>query len=195
MLKAVIVVALNRSGTVEEPWNPVVWRVVRPLMKIAERPACGRAQAKRQRGRNSNAVTLGNVAPGNSGILPHEIKAEGHARSQRWQGFVDVRGYTLGFVSAEVCIAGHKIIHTGRFGFLIDDPARGASSESDRRRPLQNGDLLCIKGIAVVAAKVAHAVNEKIIARGEAADGKAVALGPALACRQADACDVAERVP
>src|SRR6185312_11172931 len=72
--------------------------------------------------------------------------------------------------------------------------ARGTAAERDRRRPLQNRDLLRIERIAVIAAKVAHGVHKEIVTRGEAANSEAVSLRPALSCGQADAGDIAQRV-
>ena len=59
---------------------------------------------------------------------------------------------------------------------------------------MQHFDLIHIEGIAIVAAEVAHAVEEDVVARGEATDGEAVSLRAAFAGGQADAGNVAQGV-
>ena len=85
-------------------------------------------------------------------------------------------------------------VHPRRLAGLIDNAAGGPAAERHRRRPLQHFHFLHVERIAIVAAEVAHAVDEKIVARGEAADGQVVALRAAFARCQADARNVAERV-
>ena len=61
MLKAIIVAALHRGRTIEEPGDAVVRRVVGALMQIAECEAGGRAQSEGQRGSDAVAAVLGDV--------------------------------------------------------------------------------------------------------------------------------------
>ncbi len=80
-------------------------------------------------------------------------------------------------------------------GFLIHHATGGASAEGYRRRALQDRDLLHVERIAIVAAKVPHAIEENVVAGSEAADGQVVALGAALSGGQADAGNIAQRIP
>ena len=82
----------------------------------------------------------------------------------------------------------------GNFARLIHDAAGGAAAEGDRGRALQDIDVFVVERIAVVAAEIAHAVEENVVARGEAANGEVVALRAAFAGREADARHVAQRV-
>ncbi len=59
---------------------------------------------------------------------------------------------------------------------------------------MQNRDLLHIERVAIVAAEVAHAVEEDIVAGGEASDGEVVALCAAFARGDADAGHVAQGI-
>ena len=51
-----------------------------------------------------------------------------------------------------------------------------------------------IKRIAIVAAEVAHAIDEEIVARGEAANSEVVALRAAFSGGEADAGNIAQSV-
>src|SRR5579862_1398919 len=66
------------------------------------------------------------------------------------------------------------------FARLIYDPAGGAASERDRRRALKHLDFLHVEWVTVVAAEIPHAVDEKVVARRETADGQIVTLGAAF---------------
>ena len=69
-----------------------------------------------------------------------------------------------------------------------------ASAERRRRRPLQNLHFLRVERIAIVTAKIAHAIDEQIVARGESADGEVIALRPAFTGREAYPGNVTQRV-
>ena len=60
--------------------------------------------------------------------------------------------------------------------------------------PSQHLHFFLVECVAVVAAEIAHAVEENVVARREAANRQVVALRAAFAGRQADACHVAQRV-
>ena len=60
--------------------------------------------------------------------------------------------------------------------------------------PCSTSTSCSVERIAIVAAEIAHAVDEEIVAGGESADGQVVALRAAFAGRQADAGNVAQRV-
>ena len=59
---------------------------------------------------------------------------------------------------------------------------------------MQDVDVLVVERVAIVAAEIAHAVEENIVARGKAANGQVVALRAAFACGEADARYVAQRI-
>ncbi len=59
---------------------------------------------------------------------------------------------------------------------------------------VQHRNFLHVERIAVVTAKVAHAVEEDIVAGGEAANGEVVALRATFACGQTDAGNIAQRI-
>ena len=114
--------------------------------------------------------------------------------SQRGQRPIQVGGDPLGLVRAQLHGPGEERGRLRDFGFLIDHAAGGTAAECDRRRTLQDRDLLHVKGIAIVAAKVAHAVEENVVARGKAANRKVVALGAAFPRSDADAGNIAQSI-
>ena len=81
-----------------------------------------------------------------------------------------------------------------RFALLIDDATGRAAAKLHACRAFEHLHLLEVEAVAVVAAEVANAVEEDVVACGEAADGEVVALGSAFAGGDADAGDVANRV-
>ena len=82
----------------------------------------------------------------------------------------------------------------GSLGLLVDDAAGGAAAELDAGWAFEDFDLLVVEGVAIVGAEVADAVEEDVVAGGEAADGEVVALGAELARGHGYAGDVAEGV-
>ena len=163
-------------------------------MQIAERESGRRAQSEGQRGSDAIAPALGDISSRELRIVPHQVQPEGGATSQRGQRPIEVGGDALGLVRAQVHGPGEERGRLWGFGFLIDHAAGGTPAERDRRRALQDRDLLQVKRIAIVTAKVAHAVEENIVAGGEAANRQVVALGAAFSGGDADAGHIAQRV-
>src|SRR6185312_4029339 len=77
---------------------------------------------------------------------------------------------------------------------LVDDAARRAAPELDPGRAFEHIDLGVIERVAVIVAEVAHPVEEDVVLRAKAADGKVVALRTAFACGKADARRIAKRI-
>ena len=59
---------------------------------------------------------------------------------------------------------------------------------------MQDRDFLHVKRIAIVAAEVAHAVEENVIAGGESSHREVVALGAAFSRGDADAGHIAQGI-
>src|ERR1700743_2444043 len=88
--EAVVVFTIHRSRRVEEPGNAVVGSVVGGLVEVAERNARGSVEPKRERRRNADATAFSNVAPGNAGIMCHQVQAEGRAAAESGNRLIHV---------------------------------------------------------------------------------------------------------
>ncbi len=97
-------------------------------------------------------------------------------------------------IRSDVQAAGNELGQPGRLAGLIDHAACRTAAKHNRSRALQHFDLLGIKRIAIVAAEIAHAVDEQIVARRESADCQIVALRSAFARRQADAGHISQGI-
>ena len=109
-------------------------------------------------------------------------------------GTVEVGRDPPGLICPQLHGPGEDVVGLRNLGFLIDYAAGGTAAEGDRRRALQHRDFLHIEGIAIIASEVAHAIEENVVARGEAADGQIVALRSAFSRGQADAGNVAQGI-
>src|SRR5262249_38082955 len=128
---------------------------------------------------------------GDTCIIAHQVEAKRSVLADR---FVDVRGDALGCIAAKRQTAVDERTAQRSLALLIDDATSRTAAESDRRGSLEHVDILIVERVTVIAAEIAHAVEEDVVACGKAADGEVVALRAAFARRQADACDIAQRV-
>ena len=127
--------------------------------------------------------------------MTHDVQPEGGSGSERGKRAIDVCRDPLGLIRTQFYRAGDNRILLSNLGFLVYHATGGASAEGYRRWALQDRDLLHVKRIAIVAAKVPHAIEENIVSGSEAADGQVVALGAALSGGDADAGNIAQRIP
>ena len=104
--EAVVVVAGDGRGLVEEPGNAVVGYVVRLLIEITERHAGGGSQTEGEGGRHAVAAVEGDVAAGDSTFGSHHVHAEGGAFTQGGERHVDVGGGAAGSIGTAIEGAG-----------------------------------------------------------------------------------------
>src|SRR6185436_18545399 len=74
------------------------------------------------------------------------------------------------------------------------DLSRGTTAESRRRRSLHDIHLFQVERIPVIAAKIAHSIDVKIVTGAETANRQVIALRAAFARRDTDARDIAQRI-
>src|SRR4029077_12221648 len=98
-----------------------------------------------------------------------------------------IEGNAFGLIGAKVQSSSHETVNARDLGFLIDYAAGCATTEGHSSWALQHFHLIHIERVAVVAAEVAHAVEEDVVARSKTADGEAVSLGSAFTGGEADA--------
>ena len=194
VLEAVIIVVRYGRRAIEQPRDTVIGIVVRVLVEVIERPTGIRAKSERQRWRHTKAAILRDISSGNVTFIAHQIKSKRRALAKRGERPVDVERQPPGEIGAEIQVARNEARQSRSLGGLIHHPAGRAAAESDRGWPLQYLDLLRVERVSIVAAKVAHPIDEEIVASRESADRQVVPLGAALTRRQADAGDIAQRI-
>ena len=87
-----------------------------------------------------------------------------------------------------------ELVSARDLALLVDDAAGGAATELHAGGAFEDLDLVIVEAVAVVAAEVADAVKEDVVAGGEAADGEVVPLGPGFAGGDGDAGTLRTRV-
>src|SRR5205085_746430 len=92
---------------------------------------------------------------------------------------VDVGRGALGAVGAERDVAGVEVRRTRRLGDDVDAAAGRAAAAVARGRTLVDLDLLDVERLARLRAGIAHAVDEDVAARIEAANVDAIAQADA----------------
>ncbi|MEY9169485.1 hypothetical protein ABIF15_000717 [Bradyrhizobium elkanii] len=121
------------------------------------------------------------AAAGDAGILE---QAAGADRQRRADHLVDVERHALGAIGAERGVhVVEAVLRRRLLGDDVDRAAGGAAARKGRARAAQDLDLLGEEVLADANAGVAHAVDEDVVARVEAADEEAVAEGIAALAR------------
>src|SRR5947209_1861267 len=145
-------------------------------MKVAESESgCG-SQAQRERRGNPVPAVFGHITPRDAVDIAHSIQPKSCTRPELRDRDVDVYIRAPRPVSAAHEATGGEVLQPRCFAGLINNTSGRAAAECDGGRTLQNFYFLRIERIAIVAAEIAHAVNEQIVAGGEAADREVVSL-------------------
>ena len=163
-------------------------------MQVTQSQASGRAEAERQGRCEAVTAIFRNIASGHIANVAHGIQAKGSGRAKERNRRIDIDGGASRVVGAEIDTNGQELIQIRHFARLIHDSASRTAAERHRRRPLQNLDFLSIERIAVVAAEIAHSVNEEVVASGETANGEVVALRTAFTGGKADTSHIPQSV-
>ena len=182
------------SELVIEPGEAVVRGVIAVEMEVTDGGTGFRVETEGDGRSDGEAADLRLVASGDAGFKRHDIDADGSTGGEIGEGLVEVGGEATGFIGAELRLGSDECLILGDFAFLVDDASGGAATELYAGGTFEDVDLLIVEGVAEVAAEVAYAVEEDVVAGGEAADGEIVALSAGFASGEGDAGDVAEGV-
>src|SRR6185369_11567032 len=119
----------------------------------------------------------------------HDVHPKGGAFTQLLEWQIQVRRGPPRSVRASIEGTREPSLQTGHLGCLIDHASRGTTAESRRRRSLHDIHLFQVERIPVIAAKIAHSIDVKIVTGAETANRQVVALRAAFARRDTDARD------
>ena len=193
-VEAVEVFARHRRRQTVEPRQTVIRRVVGALVEVAQSEPRRTVETERQARRDAPALALGDVAAGDFGCVRHRIDAQRGAGAELRERPIVVGRDAPRLVVAAVDAHRRQRLERGPLRPLIDHTAGRAAAEDRGRRALQHLDRLDVERVARIAAEVAHAVQEQVVARVEAADVRIVALPAELAGAERDAGHGAQRV-
>ncbi len=163
-------------------------------MKIGEGQPGRRAETQHQGRGDAEPVVLDDIPIGDAVLVHHQIEPQGRSFAEIGERLVDVGRCPPGPIGPEHQGAVCERAERRQLAVLLDDAAGGAAAEQDRSGTFKDLNILQIERIAVIAAKIAHAVEKNVIAGGKAADRQAVALRGAFPRGEADAGDVAQGV-
>ncbi len=149
--------------------------VVRQLIAVEVVVAGGdgrrRAQTRRDRRPDAPFVEIRPVAARHVALRSHEVQPHGGGRPDLPVG---VRSAAQIIVRACPDRAVDEVGQARRLGRQIDAAAARAASRIDGIGALDDLDLLQVEDLALLAAGVAHAVDEDVVARGLAPDERPV---------------------
>ncbi len=200
-LQAIEGVAINRQNARGVAWqgrdlgeqrDAVVGHVVTVEVVVAGHQLGRAVQADRDRRRDAPAVEVHRLAARNIALRAQHIEADGDAVIDL---MVHIDGGADIGVRPDRRRAVGEVVGLGALGAQIDAAAARAAAAIGRVRPLDDFHLLQIEHLAGLAAAVADAIDEDVVARGLAADERTVGQGlAALARAKGDAGRVAQDV-
>ena len=149
--------------------------VVGHLVAVEVVVAGGQGRRRAEAGGDGRAhaplVEIDRVATGDVALSDHEIQAHGCGRADLPVG---VHRAAHIVVSAGADRAVDEVLQARGLGAQVDAAAARAAPRIDRVRPLDDLDLFQVEDFALLAAGVADAVDEDVVARGLTADEGAV---------------------
>ncbi|MNX53955.1 hypothetical protein D3C86_846640 [compost metagenome] len=152
--------------------------VVRHLIAVEVVVAGGdrgrRAEAGGDGGGDAPLVEVDGVAARDVALRRHDIQAHGGGGTDLPVGVH--RAARIG-IRADAGRAVDEVLQARGLGAQVDAAAARAAPRIDRVRPLDDLDLLQVEDLALLAAGVADAVDEDVVARGLAADEGTVGQG------------------
>ena len=186
----VVGIARHRGGASIQKWDSRIGTVVLLLVQVCNRQCIGLADADRKCGRDAPTVIPDQIALRYLGGFPHGVEAQRGVAAQR---HVAVGRRAIEIVAAEDCGRGFQRRQCRGLADLIDRPTRGAAAEENGRGPFDDLERIKIEAIARVDGRIANAVEEEVVERGETAQIDRVAARGTFTGIERDAGDIPER--
>src|SRR4029434_7644568 len=164
---------VDPHGFTVEKRKTVVRNVVFVLEKVTEVHLGRRAKAQAESWSEALAGYFDMISVDDIDVVGHGVQTKSHRRAER---LIDVRGAAEVRAASGASRAIVEALELGSLADLVDDSAGGAPSEVDRCGSLEHFDVLNIEGVAEIGPLIAHAIQVHVVARAEAAQGKAVPL-------------------